>query len=139
MKKIVSLIILFFLLTSCEEKGTLTQDGFNAVSINQTAVLKYKGDFTPTSGITVVGGVEIYLDNGHYVLKLKDFNISAGPDLKVYLSKSNTPNDFINLGNLNSSTQFLIPDNTNFSDYKYVLIHCQAYNHLFAIANLTVI
>jgi hypothetical protein len=136
MKKIICFAFLIATFTACEEKGPLTEDGFNAIAISQGAVLKYKGDFTPTSGITVAGGVEIYLDNNHYVLKLKNFSITSGPDLKVYLSKSNTPNDFINLGNLTSSTQFAIPNGTNFTDYKFVLIHCQQFNHLFAIANL---
>jgi Electron transfer DM13 len=136
MKKIYYYALLLLTLISCEETGPLTTDGFQAVSLNQGAILKYKGDFYPTSGINVTGGFEIYLDNNHYVLKLKNFNITSGPDLKVYLSKSDTPNDFINLGNLNNLTQFAIPDNTNFMDYKFVLIHCQAFNHLFAVSKI---
>jgi Electron transfer DM13 len=134
-KKIYFTAILFSLL-ACEETGPLTIDGYNTTIISQSAILKYRGDFYPTSGISVTGGVKIYLDNNQYILNLQDFNITSGPDLKVYLSKTNTPTDFINLGNLNNTTQYAVPNNTNFTDYKFVLIHCQAFNHLFAISNL---
>jgi len=54
----------------------------------------------------------------------------------VYLSKSNTPTDFVNLGNLNPATVYSIPQSVDLKEYKFVLIHCQQYNHLFAVAEL---
>jgi hypothetical protein len=98
--------------------------------------VKYQGVFSPTSGINGSGIVKIYLENNQYKLALENYSISSGPDLKVYLSKSNTPTDFVNLGNLNSSTVYSIPQNIDIKDYKFVLIHCQQYNHLFAVAEL---
>jgi len=124
------------LLFACEEQGILTKDGFNVATVNQGAVLKYHGTFVPTSGITVAGGVKIYVENNQYKLVLDDFSISSGPDLKVYLSKADTPNDFVTLGNLTSATVYSIPQSVDVSAYSHVLIHCQQYNHLFAIAQL---
>jgi len=127
------------MLFSCEVQGDLTQDVIQEVPIpKDISTLKYSGSFIPTSGINVNGQAKIYLDNNQYKLELQNFSISNGPDLKVYLSKSNTPTEFVNLGNLISSTVYLIPQSVVLSEYKYVLIHCQQYNHLFAVAELVV-
>jgi Electron transfer DM13 len=124
------------LLLSCEKQGELTKDGFNVTTVSQSSILKYKATFAPTSGITASGEANLFLENGQYKLELKNFSITEGPDLKVYLSKSNTPTEFVNLGNLSSATVYSIPQSVDFFQYKYVLIHCQQYNHLFAVAQL---
>jgi hypothetical protein len=135
MKKLFMLPILC-LLFACEEQGILTQDGFNVATVNQGAILKYYGTFTPTSGIAVTGEAKIYLENNQYKVVLDDFSVSSGPDLKVYLSKAATPNEFVTLGNLTSATVYAVPQGVDVSAYSHVLIHCQQYNHLFAIAQL---
>lgn len=133
--KIFLLPILLFLF-SCEKEGELTRDGLRNTTISTAAVLKYHGAFFPTSGIAVTGEAKIYQEGNDYKVQLDNFSISSGPDLKVYLSKSATPNAFINLGNLTAATVYAIPVQVDFSEYKYVLIHCQQYNHLFAVAEL---
>jgi hypothetical protein len=135
MKKalLITVIILF---ASCQEEGILTKEREKFV-VNPDSELKYYGAFVPTSGILVTGDAKIYLENGQYKVVLDNFSISSGPDLKVYLSKANTPSDFINLGNLTNQTVYPIPNSVNVSNYSHVLIHCQQYNHLFAIAPLT--
>ena len=135
MKKIF-LVLLPFLLASCQEEGILTKDR-EEVIVTSTAELKYYGTFMPTSGISVTGEAKIYLENGQYKVVLDNFSISSGPDLKVYLSKADTPTGFVNLGNLTSQTVYPIPAGVNVAIYSHVLIHCQQYNHLFAIAPLT--
>ena len=136
MKTNFFLLPIFLLLFSCEEQGDLTGDGLRDTTIAVNSSLKYHGIFIPTSGISVSGQANIYQEGNEFRLQLDNFSISAGPDLKVYLSKSSTPNDFINLGNLSSATVYPIPTQVDFSQYKYVLIHCQQYNHLFAVATL---
>ena len=130
------LIIVIILFTSCQEEGILTKEREKLV-VNPGSELKYYGTFVPTSGILVTGNAEIYLENGQYKVVLNNFSISSGPDLKVYLSKTDAPSDFINLGNLTTQTVYQIPNGVNISNYSHVLIHCQQYNHLFAIAPLT--
>jgi hypothetical protein len=136
MKKFIYLLPILFLLLSCQEEGPLTK-GTNSVIIQPSAVLKYSGTFEPTDGIVVSGKAKIYLENNQYKVQLDNFTISDGPDLKVYLSKAATPNQFVNLGNLTSQAVYPIPANVNVADYSHVLIHCQQYNHLYAIAPLT--
>lgn len=135
MKTCIPLLLVLLTFTSCEREGTYTSDDLLVNEISPGSVLKYQGDFTPTSGIDVAGGVKIYQSPSGYELKLDNFSISDGPDLKVYLSKSANPATFINLGNL-TNTIYFFPAQTNLSDYGYVLIHCQQYNHLFAICKI---
>ncbi|MEO5776208.1 MAG: DM13 domain-containing protein [Flavobacterium sp.] len=127
---------ILFLFFSCQVEGDLTHTVQNSVPITPTAVLKYHGIFVPTSGITVSGEAKIYLEGNLYRVQLEDFSISNGPDLKVYLSKSAEPIDFVNLGNLTSQTVYPIPESVNVAEYSHVLIHCQQYDHLYAIAEL---
>jgi hypothetical protein len=102
-----------------------------------SSILVKVGLFSPTSGVTVSGQSELRIKNGESYIKLVDFSVSSGPDLKVYLSKSNTPSEFVNIGALVSSNNiYKIPSNVLIDEYPYVLIHCQQYNHLFAIAQL---
>ncbi|HMO60959.1 MAG TPA: DM13 domain-containing protein [Ferruginibacter sp.] len=99
----------------------------------------YRGVFYPTPGITVAGTVKVLKDTIPAQLLLDSFSISSGPDLKVYLSKNDYPSQFVNLGALlrfTGNSSYSIPVGTNLSDYNYVLIHCQQYNHLFAVAPL---
>ncbi len=136
MKKILYLLPVFLILVSCQEEGALTRDR-EKVLLNPIAELKYSGVFVPTSGISVSGEAKIYLENGQYKVNLENFSVSNGPDLRVYLSKAATPTDFVNLGNLTSQTVYPIPSKVDVYAYSHVLIHCQHYNHLFAIAALT--
>lgn len=123
------------LIFSCQEEGELTKSVDDTV-IAPNAILKYQGTFEPTGGINVSGKAKIYLEGNQYKVKLEDFSVSSGPDLKVYLSKAATPTDFVNLGNLTSQTVYPIPQSVNVAEYSHVLIHCQQYSHLFAIAEL---
>ncbi|RTY75395.1 DM13 domain-containing protein [Flavobacterium sp. LS1R10] len=136
MKKIF-ILPLFILLLSCEVEGDLTRDPAIQASLPENSTSAFTGDFMPTSGIKVSGSAKVYLNTNQNEVRLGNFSISNGPDLKVYLSKTAAPSDFVNLGNLTSSTVYAIPPQVNISDYKYVLIHCQQYSHLFAVAQLS--
>jgi hypothetical protein len=123
-------------LFSCTKEGEFTVPIEQNNSIVNTILLK-SGAFSPTSGIAVNGNVEIRKRNNEHFVSLINFNISSGPDLKVYLSKNNTPSEFVNLGALeNNKNVYNIPESVMLDEYSYVLIHCQQYNHLFAIAKL---
>lgn len=137
MKKLILLFIVLPFLHSCETEGDLTRDTQKETVIEElTAELKYTATFMPTSGITVKGKAEIYLENAVYKIRLNNFTVSSGPDLKIYLSKAETPFEFVNLGNLTSATVYNVPNQVKVSDYKYILIHCQQFDHLFATALL---
>jgi Electron transfer DM13 len=88
---------------------------------------------------SVTGNAKIYKMNNVYTLALENVVISNGPDLHVYISKEVQPVNYIDLGRLQSTMGnqlYAIPGNPDFSEYKYALIHCQRYNHLFGSAVL---
>jgi hypothetical protein len=65
--------------------------------------------------------------------------ISNGPQLHVYISKEVQPVNFIDLGPLQSTMGnqlYNIPGKPDFSVYKYALVHCKKFNHLFGSAKL---
>ena len=133
--------LLFFvglLCFSCESEGELTKTEVGSIPVNPESVLRYSGLFMPTSGINVSGFANIYQDGNQYKVSLEGFSISSGPDLKVYLSTSAQPAEFINLGALGTGMlqTYAVPDGVDFSIYNHVLIHCQQYSHLYAIASL---
>lgn len=136
MKKIFNCVVLMSCMMSCTKEGEFTKPQ-NENSLYMNAVLLKTGVFAATSGIVVNGSAEVKMNANDHFVELKNFNISAGPDLKVYLSKSNEPNDFVNLGSLeNNKSVYVIPKGLDLADYTHVLIHCQQYNHLFAVAKL---
>lgn len=135
MRTFLILSAALFSLISCEKEGEFTQTNNQTINLT-TAVLLKTGQFTTTSGISGSGSVKIYAENNQRKLVLENYSIENGPDLKVYLSTTDQPNTFINLGNLNPETIYSIPNSVDLNVYKYVLIHCQQYNHLFAISLL---
>jgi hypothetical protein len=88
---------------------------------------------------SVSGSVKIYNQDGLFLVALAGMVISNGPDLHVYLSKEQQPVHFIDLGKLKSTSGdqvYPVKTAPDFSQYKYVLIHCQKYNHLFGSAEI---
>lgn len=135
MKYLLLYTVCLLILFSCSKDKTA---GLPLLA-NNSGELKYKGMFRPTQWIMVSGEARIYTMGGDSFLQLDSFSVSSGPDLKVYLSKKDIPFEFINLGALktnNGTQRYKVPSGTDFSLYSYVLIHCQQYNHLFAIAEL---
>lgn len=131
---IITCLIIF---QSCKK----TSDRFinESLATDTTAVLKFQGNFISGPYGTVSGVAKIYLKQGQYTLALENFSSSNGPDLKVYLSKEQMPVNFIKLDNLRSTMGnqlYTVTGMPNFTAYKYALIHCEQYNHLFGSALL---
>jgi hypothetical protein len=135
MKQLVIIVSITLLAASCSKDKTAGITA--AAAVNGTT--KLSGSFYATAGITVSGNAKVVSDGTSFTLLLDAFTVSAGPDLKVYLSKKDTPFEFVNLGPLKSNSgnqSYAIPQGIDMSEYKFALIHCQQYNHLFAIAAL---
>lgn len=139
MKKIF--LILFVLvvafLSACTKKVSTApvDDSLDTT----TAVLKFRGVFQNGPYGTVSGSVMVYQANGKFHLKLSKFSTTNGPDLKVYLAQEIQPVNFIKLGDLKSTSGNQVYDIMGTPDlllYRYALIHCEQYNHLFGSAEL---
>jgi hypothetical protein len=138
MKKLVFMLMPVTLLTACVKQNTPTNpiDERVDTTVNMQARL---GMFINGPYGTVSGNAKIYTTNNIHTLALENVTISNGPDLHVYISKELLPVNYIDLGKLQSisgNQLYQIPGNPDFSQYKYALIHCQRYNHLFGSAEL---
>ena len=103
--------------------------------LDTTAVLLYEGDFSKGPYAAAISGkAAIYKVNNAWQLRLENFSVSNGPDLKVYLSKEQQPVNFIKIGDLKSVSGnqiYPVSGMPDIMEYKYALIHCEQYNHLF--------
>lgn len=141
--KVLTALCLFLFLgfttTSCTKENTPNVDLMEKA--DTTAVLKFTGAFqNGPYGSGSKGIANIYLKDSVYTLVFDStFLINNGPALHVYLSKEIQPINYIDLGALKSVMSGQIYDvasSTNFMEYKYALVHCKAYNHLFSYAEL---
>lgn len=140
MKSLTVLVITILLFASCKkENETSAVPGMDSIdTVGQTILLT--GTFSNGPWGTVSGQARILRSaNGGLTLALQNVNISSGPDLHVYLSKEVQPINFIDLGLLRSTSGnqlYSISGTPDFSQYKYALIHCQKFDHLFGSALL---
>ena len=107
--------------------------------MDSTAAVLYSGRFMNGPYGVTMGVARIEAVNNQWQLRLDSFTVSNGPDLKVYLSKEAQPISFIKLGSLRStsgSQVYPISGMPDIASYRYALIHCEKYNHLFGSALL---
>ena len=137
-KLILAFVVFSISLIACKKEDLANTNTLNQM-VDTTAVLIYKGSFVNGPHGAVMGNVEIYNLNGKFQVKLSSFNTTNGPDLHVYISKEAMPVNFINLGKLkstNGSQVYDVVGMPNFTNFKYISIHCVAYNHLFGYAEI---
>lgn len=110
------------------------------VSVDTTAKSIATGIFQNGPYGTVSGKGQVLKNaDGSYAILLDSFSTSNGPDLFVYLSKQPTPIDFIEAGKLkatNGRQLYELSGKPDLELYKYICIHCRAFNHLFGYAKL---
>lgn len=85
-------------------------------------------------------------EDGHYYVRLEDFETQNGPDLFVYLSTAPASaegeafiEDFINLGELKGNIgnqNYQVPDGTDLEKYRSVVIWCKRFAVGFGVAPL---
>jgi hypothetical protein len=139
MKKISPLFILVFVIFFSACKKNNTAEAVLNEMTDSTAMPVYNGAFMNGPYGTVAGNVKIFRTDTSNTLMLMDLSSSNGPDLRVYISKEMYPVNFIDLGALKATggnQVYNIPGLVDFTQYKYALIHCRQYNHLFGWALL---
>jgi hypothetical protein len=140
MKKLLS-ILAIAICVSCNEDENNTpaapvDDSFDPMGM-QVTLLK-QGPLTGV-GHTVSGTVKVYDDSGKKVVVLDPLSSQNGPDLKVYLSTDENATQYVNLGDLKSTTgkqSYDVAGMPDLDQYKFVLIWCQEFSVLFGKAEL---
>ena len=139
MRNILSVLLAAtILLISCVKENTPEIVLDNTVDTT-IAMPQNNGNFMNGPFGSVSGMATVYRQDGSLVLALENMLISNGPQLHVYLSREVQPVNFIDLGPLQSTKGnqlYDIAGNPDFSVYKYALIHCKKYDHLFGSAKL---
>lgn len=136
-------ILLFFstlIVIACSKNQTpaMVDDMLPVLDTTASKII-YAGEFTDGPFGRTMGNVSIVDSSGVLSLRIENFMVTTGPDLKVYLSKEIQPLNFLRLGNLkglSGDQLYSITNSPDFMDYKYVLVHCEKYNHLFGSALL---
>ncbi len=138
MKQIVIAAITALSFLSCKKNATPVER-LNENADTSTAMAKAIGSFINGPYGSTSGKATVFNTNGVYTLQLENMSVSNGPDLHVYLSKEQQPLNFIDLGKLKSTMGNQLYPVTGMPDltqYKFALVHCQQYNHLFGSAVL---
>jgi len=98
----------------------------------------FRGDFVSaahqTKGIATI-------DQGKTSLTLTNFKTDSGPDLNIYLTSSLSAisSDFIDLGNIKGvkgNYNYDLPDNLDYTQYKFVIVWCVDFDVNFGYAEL---
>ena len=129
---------MFGLLISCGKEDMAPTSPIND-AFDPTGATKLKMGTFINKVHVVSGTATIYDSNGKKVLLLDPFMTENGPDLKIYLSLNESASNYINLGNLKSTTgkqSYDIPANTNINDQMYVHVWCQDFSVNFGLAKL---
>jgi hypothetical protein len=124
------------LFTSCKKEKLASTVVLNEMT-DTVAMLRYSGNFESGPYGTVTGKAEIYQAGNKWQVKLADFGTNNGPALHVYVSREAMPVNYVDLGELKSVSGNQVYDVSGMPDfvrYKYISIHCVAYNHLFGFA-----
>lgn len=95
------------------------------------------------------GSATVYdVGGGHLVLRLDEFRVTNGPDLRVLLANASTPEGhsdladagYVELGKLKGnvgSQNYEIPADVSLDDVKSVVIYCNPFRVVFSVATLT--
>lgn len=129
--------------------GLMQETGLKALGVGQNPVIILGGEFTVVDDLHRASGTaSVYkLGDKNRVLRLDPFEVTNGPDLRVFLSQSAEPRTsadallptYISLGNLKNAAgaqNYDIPIGVNLDLYKSVVIYSKSLNLVFSSAPL---
>ncbi len=126
-------------LVSCSKETNAPDTSLNE-NVDTASVVVAAGMFENGPFGMVTGSGKIFRNHANmYSVVLDSFMTSNGPDLYVYLSQEKMPVNFIEAGKLKAVAGrqvYELSSMPDLSSYRYVCIHCKAYNHLFGFAEL---
>lgn len=127
---LISCTLLFLLFIAC------TKDSDDPIPTNPA----FQGDFV--SAVHSTSGVAS-INQEKTTLTLTNFKTDSGPDLNIYLatSTSNVTANYIDLGDIkgiDGTYTYDLPDNTDYTAYKYVVVWCVDFDVNFGYAELII-
>lgn len=118
-----TLLIVIIVLTSCKKEDPEPVVETNLIKSTDTLVST--SSFTSRNRYNVSGTLKTYKSNNLYTFVLENFSSDNGPALEVWISEGLTPNDFVSLGPLKSTsgTFSYQYDNTSGKANNYMVLH----------------
>jgi len=92
-----------------------------------------------TLGHPAEGKVRVLPTSEDTIVRFENYKTINGPQLHVYLSKDLEANDFIDLGKIRGTEgniNYSVPEGTDISEYKYVMVWCVPFGVLFNYAEI---
>jgi hypothetical protein len=141
MKKLIILLtVLSISFISCKKYNVFTAGETENLSLENATVVM-TGKLSYPSEISS-GSVNIYRQsNGNYVLGLEQMNLNAGTSFVVYLSTSTTVSSssvkIFSVKNLNGNVFHILPNDIDFTAFKYLIIETEPSEEIVASAELS--
>jgi hypothetical protein len=138
MRKFFIGLLLPVLMCACNKEENTPMEILDDPGISSGIVLA-QGALNGTPGHQVSGSVKYIEANGMKTIRFENFSSTNGPDLKVYLAKDLNARNFINLGDLRSTSgnqNYSVTGMPDVTQYPYVLVWCQQFGVLFGSAQL---
>lgn len=149
MKKIIILLVIiavlgigWYLIGPVFIDNTISESMPN----NFSGTEEFRGNFVDADNFHKGSGIAKILSNeDSSILRFEDFMVTNGPALFVTLSKHENPinhdelGDYLSLGELKGNIgdqNYEIPEGTDLSEYKSVVIYCKPFRVIFSIATL---
>jgi len=131
------LVLSFLCLTGCTKTNTASAIDEPVTAGTQMTISS--GNFL--SNVHATSGQVIYAKDslGKRRIQFSNFKTDSGPDLRVWLAKSESPSDYQELGILKATTgnfSYEINSTIDPQSYPYVLIWCEDFSVLFGHAQL---
>lgn len=99
-----------------------------------------KHEVMGTIGHPASGSVRILEAGGQTIIRFENFSTINGPNLHLYLSKNLRGDDFIDLGPIRGTQgniNYVVPEDVDISEYRYVMHWCVPFSVLFNYADLS--
>ena len=141
MKKLIILLtVLSISFIACKKDKALPAAETENLSL-QNATVVMSGNLSYPSEMGS-GSAKIYRrSNGEYVLGLEQMNLNTGTSLVVYLATSTTVSStsvkIYSVKNLSGNVFHILPNNIDFTVYKYLIIQTELSEGIVAIAKLS--
>jgi hypothetical protein len=126
-----------------KDDGAMKKDDSMA---KDEAMMSFAGSFRSIDHETSGSVSLLKAPDGHYYVRLEDFRTENGPDLFVYLSSAPATAEgrdfaegFVDLGPLKGNIgnqNYVVPDDTDLSKYRSVVIWCRRFTSPFGAAPL---
>ncbi len=127
------------IMKEAEKSSTNVSEGMNEIVKDESPTISKIGEFRGLAGHQASGKAELVLVGDAMYLRFEDFQVTNGPDLRVYITKDGNVKDGIHLEKLKGSTgnqNYELPDTIDTDIYNTVVIYCQPFGVYFGDAKL---